>query len=61
MKLRSLFKSYYEMAYTERKIFIQDLLVRRMTLPKIKKDRKKKVELSPEEQALVDKILGSLK
>ena len=61
MRLKDLFKSYLDMDYSERTLFINKLRIKRIPLPVIKKAKKQKVELSPEEQALIDKILGSLK
>lgn len=61
MKLKDLFIPYLDMSYEERTKYIENLRIRRIPPVEIKKSRKKKVELTLEEQALIDKILKGLK
>lgn len=61
MRLKDLFKSYLDMNDSERTLFINELRIRRIPIPVIKKSKKQKVLLSEEEQALIDKVLRSLK
>ena len=61
MKLKNLFKSYLDMSYEEQTKYIVELRIKRIPIPIIKKLKKTKVLLSSEEQALIDKVLRSLK
>ena len=45
----------------ERTLFINELRIKRIPVPVIKKSKKQKVELTIEEQAFIDKILKGLK
>lgn len=61
MKLKNLFKSYLDMSYEEQTKYIVELRIKRIPIPIIKKLKKTKVLLSSEEQALIDKVMRSLK
>lgn len=61
MKLKDLFKNYLDMDDGERTLFINELRIKRIPVPVIKKSKKQKVELTIEEQAFIDKILKGLK
>ena len=61
MKLKDLFRSYLDMTYEEQTKYIVELRIKRIPVHIIKKSKKQKVELTVEEQILIDKILGSLK
>lgn len=61
MKLKDLFKSYLDMDDYERTLYINQLRIKRIPILVVKKLKKQKVLLSPEEQAFIDKILGGLK
>ena len=61
MRLKDLFKPYTDMTEDESLLFINELRSKRIPLPIVKKSRKKGVELSSEEQALIDKIMKGIK
>ena len=61
MKLKNLFKSYLDMSYEEQTKYIVELRIKRIPIPIIKKLKRLKVLLSSEEQALIDKVMRSLK
>ena len=61
MKLKDLFKSYLDMSYEEQTKYIEELRIKRIPVPVVKKSKKQKVELTIEEQTLIDKILKGLK
>lgn len=61
MKLKDLFKSYLDMTDNERTLFVNELRIKRISVPVVKKSKKQKVELTVEEQTFIDKILKGLK
>lgn len=61
MKLKDLFKSYLDMSENESSLFINELRIKRIPVPVIKPSKKQKRELTSDEQALLDKVLGNIK